>query len=209
MNDFVGPWVRRFLVEYVIGERNYSTNTQHSYRDAFRLLLPWAAKQCRCTVERLPLGGIKPKLLREFTRHLEQVRHCGPATINQRLAALRAWAHFVATQSPEHLEWSAQVQTIHLKKCAEAAPRQFLEWAVIEQFQTFPDGGIRFGKGEESPLSEAGQNEALDDLHPYFCLGLVFGFADAGGNDCRAVVLRHFLIRGVDHRFVPAGFGYP
>ena len=49
MNDLVGPWVRRFLVEYVMGERNYSPNTQHSYRVTFRLLLPLAAKQCRCT----------------------------------------------------------------------------------------------------------------------------------------------------------------
>ena len=61
MNDLVGPWVRRFLVEYVMGERNYSPNTQHSYRDTFRLLLPLAAKQGRCTVEGLTLGRIKPK----------------------------------------------------------------------------------------------------------------------------------------------------
>jgi site-specific recombinase XerD len=77
MNDLVGPWVRRFLVEYVMGERNYSPNTQHSYRDTFRLLLPLAAKQCRCTVENLTVNGIKPKLLREFTHYLEQVRHLG------------------------------------------------------------------------------------------------------------------------------------
>ena len=144
MNDFADPWVRRFLVEYVIGERNYSSNTQHSYRDTFRLLLPWAAKQCRCTVERLPLGGIKPKLLREFTRHLEQVRHCGPATINQRLAALRAWAHFVATQSPEHLEWSAQVQTIHLKKCA-STPVSYLEKAEMQALLNQPDRQVPQG----------------------------------------------------------------
>jgi len=126
MNDLIGPWVRRFLVEYVMGERNYSPNTQHSYRDTFRLLLPFAARRCRCTVDRLTLAGIKPKTLREFTRHLEQVRHCGPSTINQRLAALRAWARFVAANSPEHLEWSGQIQTIHLKKYA-SLPVSYLE----------------------------------------------------------------------------------
>jgi site-specific recombinase XerD len=125
-------------VEYVIGERNYSPNTQQSYRDTFRLLLPFAAKQCRCTVERLKLGGIKPKLLREFTRHLEQVRHCGPATINQRLAALRAWSRFVAAQSPEHLEWSSQLQTIHLKKYAPA-PVSYLEKEEMKALLSQPD----------------------------------------------------------------------
>ena len=103
--DLVGPWVRRFLIEYVIGERNYSPNTQHSYRDMFRLFLPFAAKRSRCKMEQLPLARIQPKLIREFTRNLEQVRHCSPSTINQRLTALRAWAGFVGTNSPEHLEW--------------------------------------------------------------------------------------------------------
>lgn len=120
--DLVGPWVRRFLVEYVIGERNYSANTQHSYRDMFRLFLPFAAKRCRCAMEQLPLVQVRPVVVREFTRHLEQVRHCSPSTINQRLTALRAWAGFVGNHSPEHLEWSRQMQTVHFKKHAPDPP---------------------------------------------------------------------------------------
>jgi len=40
----LGPWVRRFLLEHLIGERNLARNTQQSYRDALRLLLPFAAR---------------------------------------------------------------------------------------------------------------------------------------------------------------------
>ena len=29
----LGPWVRRFLLEHLIGERNLSVNKQRSYRD--------------------------------------------------------------------------------------------------------------------------------------------------------------------------------
>jgi hypothetical protein len=29
----IAPWVRRFLLEHVVGERNLSPNTQKSYRD--------------------------------------------------------------------------------------------------------------------------------------------------------------------------------
>jgi site-specific recombinase XerD len=89
-------------------------------------------------VDRLTLAGIKPKRLREFTRHLEQVRHCGPSTINQRLAALRAWARFVAANSPEHLEWSGQIQTIHLKKYAPP-PASYLEREEMKALLTAPD----------------------------------------------------------------------
>ncbi len=120
MSNLVGPWVRRFLVEYVIGERNYSPNTQHSYRDTFRLFLPFAARQCRCAVDRLPLAKVTSKVIRTFLTHLEQVRYCGPATLNQRLAALRAWCGFVGLNSPEHLEWSRQIRNIHFKKHAPA-----------------------------------------------------------------------------------------
>jgi hypothetical protein len=28
----LGPWVRRFLMEHLVGERNLARNTQHSYR---------------------------------------------------------------------------------------------------------------------------------------------------------------------------------
>lgn len=71
-------------------------------------------------------------------RRIAQRLELGPATINQRLAALRAWAHFVATQSPEHLEWSTQVQTIHLKKCP-SAPVSYLEKAEMQALLNQPD----------------------------------------------------------------------
>ena len=34
----LGPWIRRFLMEYLPGERNLARNTQRGYRDAIRLL---------------------------------------------------------------------------------------------------------------------------------------------------------------------------
>jgi len=38
-NALLGPWVRRFLLEHLVGERNLSRNTQKSYRDALCLLI--------------------------------------------------------------------------------------------------------------------------------------------------------------------------
>ena len=138
MNNLVGPWVRRFLVEYLMGERNYSVNTQHSYRDTFQLFLPLVAKRCRCPVERLVLSQLGPKIVREFIQYLEQVRQCGPSTINQRLATLRAWVRFVGTNAPEHLDWSSQIQAIHFKKHAPA-PMIYLEKAEMKGLLAAPD----------------------------------------------------------------------
>jgi site-specific recombinase XerD len=137
-NDLAGPWVRRFLIEYIIAERNYSANTQHSYRDMFRLFLPFAAQRSHCPMEQLPLLRIKPKLVREFAGHLEKVRQCGAATINQRLTALRAWAGFIATHSPEHLEWNRQIQTVHFKKQV-SSPMNYLDKEEMKALLAAPD----------------------------------------------------------------------
>jgi integrase/recombinase XerD len=144
VNDRVGPWVRRFLVEYLIGERNYSFHTQQSRRDTFVLFLPFAAKRCRCALDQLPLSKITPKLVREFVRHLEQVRHCSPSTTNQRVISLRAWARFVGIHSPEYLEWSSQMLTLHLKKHA-LAPMNYLEKEEMKALLAAPDQRNRQG----------------------------------------------------------------
>ena len=34
--DILGPWVRRFLLEHLVADRNLSRNTQVSYRDTDR-----------------------------------------------------------------------------------------------------------------------------------------------------------------------------
>ena len=31
--EILGPWLRRFLVEYIVTERNLAQNTRSSYRD--------------------------------------------------------------------------------------------------------------------------------------------------------------------------------
>ncbi len=142
--DLVGPWVRRFLIEYVIGERNYSSNTQHSYRDMFRLFLPFVAKRAHCSVDQIPIARIQPKIIRTFTQYLEKVRHCGLSTVNQRLTALRAWADFVGTNSPEHLEWSRQIKTVHLKKHAPQ-PMNYLEKMEMKALMEVPDQKDRQG----------------------------------------------------------------
>jgi integrase/recombinase XerD len=112
----LGPWVRRFLLEHLVSERNLSVNTQHSYRDALRLLLPFAALKVGVSVDRLRVVDIAPDLVRQFLTHLEQDRHCSVATRNQRLAAVHALARFIGEHSPEHVEWCSQIRLIPQKR---------------------------------------------------------------------------------------------
>jgi len=65
------------LVEYVMENALFAPTRSTAIEHLSGCFLPLAAKQCRCTVENLTVNGIKPKLLREFTHYLEQVRHLG------------------------------------------------------------------------------------------------------------------------------------
>src|SRR5215831_5282506 len=47
--NLLGPWIRRFLLEHLVAERNLSRNTQASYRDTLTLLLPFASKHSSAT----------------------------------------------------------------------------------------------------------------------------------------------------------------
>ena len=93
-------WVRRFLLEHLVGERNLALNTQRSYRDTLVLLLPFVAAKLKQPLDQLAPTDLSAEMVRLFLTHLEESRHCSIATRNQRLAALHALAHFVAERSP-------------------------------------------------------------------------------------------------------------
>ncbi len=49
----LGSWLRRYLEEHVVSERNLAENTRQSYRDSFALLLPFVSRKARKPVDRL------------------------------------------------------------------------------------------------------------------------------------------------------------
>src|SRR5947209_9317970 len=115
----LGPWVRRFLLEHLVAERNLAANTQRSYRDTLRLLLPFAARSARKGVDRLQVEDLSAARVRAFLGELGEKRGCGAATRNQRLAAIRSLAHFVGVRSPEHVPWCADIRAISFQKAPQ------------------------------------------------------------------------------------------
>lgn len=116
----LGVWVRRFLLEHLVGERNLARNTQRSYRDTLVLLLPFVAAKLNLPLDQLTPTDLSAEMVRLFLTHLQESRHCSIATRNQRLAALHALARFVAERSPEHIVWCGQIRAIPFKKTTKA-----------------------------------------------------------------------------------------
>jgi site-specific recombinase XerD len=134
----LGPWVRRFLLEHLVAERNLARNTQHSYRDALTLLIPFVADRLHQSVDRLTVINISADLVRLFLSDLEQSRKCSIATRNQRLGAIHALARFVGEHSPEHIAWCGQIRSIPFKKATKAVI-PYLDKPEIDALLAAPD----------------------------------------------------------------------
>src|SRR5712692_3051843 len=134
----LGPWVRRFLLEHLIKERNLSRGTQQSYRDTLTLLIPFAARKIRTSVDAMKVTHVSADLVRLFLLHLEESRNSAISTRNQRLAAIHSMARFVALRSPEHLAWCGEICTIPFKKCTQT-PVTYLEKAEIDALLAAPN----------------------------------------------------------------------
>ena len=96
-DSLLGPWIRRFLLEHLVAERNLSRNTQRSYRDTLCLLLPRLALQSRTTVDvlevedlsadartELPRGHRRRAWLQRRNSQPEAVSHTRPRTLYRR-----------------------------------------------------------------------------------------------------------------------------
>jgi site-specific recombinase XerD len=151
MNDkqLAEPWVRRFLLEYLVAERNLSGNTQASYRDTLTLLLPFASASVGHAIDRMTVEDLTPSIVRRFLDHLERDRHCSGVTRNQRLAMIHSLARFIGTHSPVHLAWCTELRSIPFKKTAKTSIG-YLEKHEIDALLNQPDPSMKdvndFGK---------------------------------------------------------------
>lgn len=108
-SSLLSPWVRRFLLEHLVSERNLARNTQRSYRDTLRLLLPAVAQRASKPIDHLAVTDVSADRVRQFLTHLEENRGCAIATRNQRLAAIHALARFIGLHAPELIQWCGEV----------------------------------------------------------------------------------------------------
>jgi integrase/recombinase XerD len=150
-STFLGPWIRRFLLEYLVQDRNLSGNTLRSYRDCLTLLLPFLASKVGQTVERLTIEHLSADHVRFFLHHVEEQRHCAITTRNQRLAAIHSFAHFIGLHCPEHVAWSAEIHKVPFKKSTQPA-MCYLEKDEMDALLAAPDRSTAQGRRDHRLL---------------------------------------------------------
>jgi site-specific recombinase XerD len=134
----MGPFVRRFLVEELVADRNLSTNTQKSYRDTIRLLFNFVAVRYSTDPTRTTVEQIDTAIVREFIVHLKNDRGNSISTQNQRLSALHSLFRFIGRLVPDLIEHAVQIQAIPLRR-ATVPNMSYLDKHEINALLGVPD----------------------------------------------------------------------
>lgn len=134
----LGPFLRRFLLEDVVEDRNLTRNTQQSYRDAIRLLLEYIAEYRGIEPTKVMVEQVTPDLVRDFLAHLEAIRGNSITTRNQRLVAIRSLFRFIARQVPELVEHASQIRSMVPKRTALAVI-PYLDKHEVDALLAVPD----------------------------------------------------------------------
>jgi len=152
MNETDFAWhLTGFLSKYLPGQRNLSSNTIASYRDAFKLFLIFCEVEKKKKVDRLKLADISRELVVEYLVWLEEQRRCSISTRNQRLAAFRSFFHYVGSSAPETLLVCQKILSIPMKKNAQQIMSYFSPEGLrllLEQ----PDTSTRQGRRDHAML---------------------------------------------------------
>lgn len=129
-----------------------SPNTCNSYRDAFKLLLLYFQEEKGVPANSIELRMLNRNLASDFLDWLEVQRKVSVTTRNQRLAAMKAFAHYVQYRNPEYLENCTDIIAMRPKK-HEKPVIPFLTEEGLKALLTQPDPSTRHGLRDLTLLS--------------------------------------------------------
>lgn len=108
--------LQSYFCSYLINQHQFSHHTVSSYRDMFRLLLPFISNQQNKPISSLTLSDMNAEVILLFLQYLEDVRGNKVKTRNARLAAIHSFLGYVAMEEPQLLSEIQKVLAIPEKK---------------------------------------------------------------------------------------------
>ena len=150
-HHLLGSYIRRFLLEHVVADRNLSRNTQRNYRDAIRVLLRFMTERHRIDPADLTVEQVTPEVVREFLQYLVQKRKNAAATLNQRVTVIHSLFRFIGRHVPELVERASQLQGVPLRR-VDHPTVPYLEKAEIDAVLATPDRRRQLGQRDYALL---------------------------------------------------------
>jgi integrase/recombinase XerD len=115
-NILLGPVLQRYFLLYLKGQRDLSHQTICAYRDTFRLLLRFLERRYRLRAEHIKVADLSVQRIIAFLSDLEESRDNCTRSRNARLAAIRSFMRYVASDEPTLLAVAQPVLGIPAKR---------------------------------------------------------------------------------------------
>ena len=130
----LAPLLHEFFDRYLPYIKGTSLHTIKSYRDAFKLFLPFAAKYHHIKVASLTVEHLCIKLILAFLDDLERDRNNIAKTRNHRLAALKSFSKMIRFMYPENRELADRIINIPQKRTQKALVGFLYEEEILKVF---------------------------------------------------------------------------
>lgn len=108
--------LKRFLSIYLLSQRNLSPNTIASYRDTFKLYLEFNHDVNHIEIDRFCMDNFTRDNVIDYLDWLVQIRHNSYSSVNQRLAAIKSFTHYIGYEMPEFMFLCQQISAIPMKR---------------------------------------------------------------------------------------------
>ena len=132
----LSPYVHQFFDQYLPNIKGVSHDTIISYRDVFKLFLPYAAKHYGIKIRSLRVEHITLQVIIPFLDDLEKGRKNTTNTRNQRLAALKSFAKMIRFMYPEQQKAADVILRIPQKRIRKPLIGFLYQDEILEVFQS-------------------------------------------------------------------------
>ena len=141
-----------FFCQRLINQRNASHCTVAAYRDTFRLLLRYLEEQHKLAPCEVTLADLDASRILAFLEYLEDVRKNSIRSRNSRLAALRSFMNYAASQDPASLPIIHRVLAIPTKRY-DRPMLGFLSRDEVQAILNAPDSSTWSGQRDRAMLT--------------------------------------------------------
>jgi len=128
--------LHQFFHRYLPGIKGCSRQTIKAYRDAFSLLLPFAARYHSVKIKSLMLEHLSVDLILEFLDHLQSRRGNIASTRNQRLAAIKSLARMIRFMYPDDRRLAEKILAIPQKRARRPLIGFLYPDEILKVYQT-------------------------------------------------------------------------
>lgn len=129
-NNNIQTLIQKYFLQWLMAQRNVSTETIKAYRDTFRLYLRHLETYYKIPPVKMSIIHFDADHILSFLIYLDKERGNRPRTINNRLAALHSFVKYVIFELPEY----SGLLTRSLKVPFRKAEKKQMEFLTEDEF---------------------------------------------------------------------------